>query len=66
MKELQMRETERKSRIKEEAEIKAKVERENRDIYLEQIRLKAQEGRVTTLESIKYVKGISADLFKHL
>ncbi len=56
MKELQMREVERKNRIKEEAEIKAKVERENRDIYLEQIRLRAQEGRVTTLESIKYEK----------
>lgn len=54
MKELQMREAERKNRVKEEAEIKAKVERENRDIYLEQIRLRAQEGRVTTLESIKY------------
>ena len=52
-KEMQMRELERKNRIKEEAEVKAKVERENRDIYLEQLRVKAQESRVTTLESIK-------------
>ena len=52
-KEMQMREAERKNRIKEEAEVKAKVERENRDIYLEQLRVKAQESRVTTLESIK-------------
>lgn len=48
-----MREQDRKNRIKEEAEVKAKVERENRDIYLEQLRVKAQESRVTTLESIK-------------
>ncbi|XP_021947806.1 ATPase family AAA domain-containing protein 3A homolog [Folsomia candida] len=58
MKELQMREAERKNRVKEEAEIKAKVERENRDIYLEQIRLRAQEGRVTTLESIKTIGSV--------
>lgn len=32
---------------------KAKVERENRDLTLEQIRLKAQENRITVLESIK-------------
>ena len=39
-----------------EAELrgKAKVERENRDIYLEQIKLKAQERRETLLEGIKY------------
>ncbi|CAG7830719.1 unnamed protein product, partial [Allacma fusca] len=54
-KELQMRELERKNRVKEEAEVKAKVERENRDIYLEQLRVKAQESRVTTLESIKTI-----------
>ncbi|XP_066261669.1 ATPase family AAA domain-containing protein 3A homolog [Euwallacea similis] len=34
---------------------KAKVDRENRDLTLEQIRLKAQENRVTVLESIKTV-----------
>lgn len=38
-----------------EAEMKARaiVERENRDIYLEQIKLKAAENRTTVLESIK-------------
>ncbi|CAL8110523.1 unnamed protein product [Orchesella dallaii] len=57
-KEMQMREHERKNRIKEEAEVKAKVERENRDIYLEQLRVKAQESRVTTLESIKTIGSV--------
>lgn len=38
-----------------EAEMKARavLERENRDIYLEQIKLKAAENRATVLESIK-------------
>lgn len=38
-----------------QAELKgrAQVERENRDIYLEQIKLKAQEQRQTILESLK-------------
>ena len=31
------------------------MERENQDLALEQIRLKAAEQRVTVLESIKYV-----------
>lgn len=31
---------------------KAQVERENRDIYMEQIKLKAQENRQTILEGI--------------
>ena len=40
-----------------QAELKgrAQVERENRDIYLEQIKLKAQEQRQTILEGIKYL-----------
>lgn len=40
-----------------QAELKgrAQVERENRDIYLEQIKLKAQEQRQTVLESLKYI-----------
>lgn len=40
-------------RIEAEMRARAVVERENRDIYLEQIKLKAQENRVTVLESIK-------------
>ena len=32
---------------------KAKVDRENQDLFLEQIRVKAGEQRTTTLESIK-------------
>lgn len=58
----------RKKTIEQEAELKyqyemkklqaelkgrAQVERENRDIYLEQIKLKAQEQRQTVLESLK-------------
>ena len=38
-----------------EAELKGKgqVERDNREIYLEQIKLKAEEQRKTVMESIK-------------
>ena len=32
---------------------RAKIERENKDLYLEQIRLKAAEQRDTVLQSIK-------------
>ena len=40
-------------RIEAEAVAKAKVERENQDLYLEQIRLRAKESRNTVMESIK-------------
>ncbi|CAG9768258.1 unnamed protein product [Ceutorhynchus assimilis] len=40
-------------KVEAELRAKAKVDRENRDLTLEQIRLKAQENRVTVLESIK-------------
>merc|ERR1719419_1024373 len=40
-------------RIEAETKAKAKVERENQDLYLEQIRLKAKEHRGTVLESIQ-------------
>ena len=39
-------------RIKAEVEAKGKMDRENRDINLERIRLEAQERRKTILESI--------------
>lgn len=39
-----------------EMRARAKAERDNRDLTLEQIRLKAQENRVTVLESIKWVQ----------
>ncbi len=40
-------------RIEAEALAKSKIERENQDLYLEQIRLKAKENRNTVMESIK-------------
>jgi len=40
-------------RIEAETKAKAKIERENQDLYLEQIRLKAKEHRGTILESIQ-------------
>ena len=45
-------------RIEAEIRGKAKVERENRDINLEQIRLKASEKRKTTLESITTIGSV--------
>ena len=40
-------------KVQAEATARAKAERENRDINLEQIRLKAMERRKTVLESIQ-------------
>lgn len=51
--EMELRNKNEMKRIEAELTAKAKIERENRDIRLEQIRLKASENRVTVLESIK-------------
>lgn len=40
-------------RIEAETVAKAKIERENQDLYLEQIRLRAKESRSTVMEGIK-------------
>lgn len=51
--EMELREKNKLRAIEAEARAKAQADRENRDINLEQIRLKAAENRVTILESIK-------------
>ncbi|XP_061392428.1 ATPase family AAA domain-containing protein 3A homolog [Musca vetustissima] len=51
--EIEMKEKNRLKLLEHEMRVKAKVDRENRDINLEQIRLKAQEQRTTILEGIK-------------
>lgn len=51
--EMDLREKNKMKLLEAELRAKAKVERENRDLTMEQIRLKAQENRVTVLESIK-------------
>ncbi|XP_067634220.1 ATPase family AAA domain-containing protein 3A homolog [Eurosta solidaginis] len=51
--EIEMKEKNRLKLLEHEMRIKAKVDRENRDINLEQIRLKAQEHRKTVLEGIR-------------
>lgn len=51
--EMELREKNKLKTIEAEAKARAKAERENRDITLEQIRLKAVEQRTTILESIK-------------
>lgn len=51
--EMEMREKNKLKLLEAEMRAKAKVERENRDLTLEQIRLKAQESRITILEGIK-------------
>jgi len=38
---------------------RAKIERENKDIKLEKIRVKAAEQRETVLQSIKWVLGLN-------
>ncbi|CAO1406067.1 unnamed protein product [Diamesa serratosioi] len=51
--EMSLREKNKMKLLEAELRAKAKVDRENRDLTLEQIRLKASENRVTVLESIK-------------
>lgn len=51
--EMELREKNKLKILEAEMRAKAKVERENRDLTLEQIRLKAQESRITILEGIK-------------
>lgn len=51
--EMELREKNKMKLLEAELRAKAKVDRENRDLNLEQIRLKAQENRITVLESIK-------------
>lgn len=51
--EIEMKEKNKLKLLEAELRAKAKIDRENRDLTLEQIRLKAQENRVTVLESIK-------------
>ncbi|GJQ69912.1 putative ATPase family AAA domain-containing protein [Trypoxylus dichotomus] len=51
--EMDLRHKNEMKRVEAELRAKAKVDRENRDLTLEQIRLKASENRVTVLESIK-------------
>uniref|UniRef100_A0A1B0EZA1 AAA+ ATPase domain-containing protein n=1 Tax=Phlebotomus papatasi TaxID=29031 RepID=A0A1B0EZA1_PHLPP len=51
--EIEMKEKNKLKLLEAELRAKAKVDRENRDINLEQIRLKAQEHRETVLEGIK-------------
>lgn len=52
--EMELRHKNEMKRVEAELKAKAKVDRENRDLTLEQIRLKASENRITVLESIKY------------
>ena len=51
--EMEMKHKHEMSQVEAKMRAKGKVERENRDINLEQIRLKAAEKRKTVLESIQ-------------
>lgn len=51
--EMDLRHKNEMKKLDAELRAKAKVDRENQDLNLEQIRLKAAEHRVTVLESIK-------------
>merc|ERR1712223_2260209 len=64
--EMEMRAQADMKRIEAETTAKAKIERENQDLYLEQIRLKAKESRSTTMEGIRTagsVLGAGAEAF---
>ncbi|KAF5300749.1 hypothetical protein FQA39_LY10994 [Lamprigera yunnana] len=51
--EMELRSQNEMKKIEAELRAKAKADRENRDIILEQIKVKASENRLTVLESIK-------------
>ncbi|XP_023019750.1 ATPase family AAA domain containing bor [Leptinotarsa decemlineata] len=51
--EMELRHKNEMKKVEAELKAKAKIDRENRDLTLEQIRLKAEENRITVLESIK-------------
>lgn len=51
-------------RIEAEMKGRAHVERENRDIYLEQIKVKAAEQRITVLDSIRTAGQVLGEGFK--
>lgn len=53
--EMEMRHKNELKRVEAEWLAKAKADRENQDLTLNQIRLKAAENRTTVLESIKCV-----------
>lgn len=51
--EMELRHKNEMKKLEAELKAKAKIDRENQDLNLEQIRLKASENRLTVLESIK-------------
>lgn len=51
--EMELRHQNEMKKVEAELKAKAKIDRENRDITLEQIRLKAEQNRITVLEGIK-------------
>ncbi|KAK0079121.1 hypothetical protein PV325_001700 [Microctonus aethiopoides] len=51
--EMELRHKNEMKKLTAELQAKAKIDRENQDLSLEQIRLKASENRLTVLESIK-------------
>lgn len=51
--EMELRHKNDMKKLEAELHAKAKVDRENQDLYIEQIKVKAAENRATVLESIK-------------
>lgn len=56
--EMDLRHQNEMKRVEAEVKAKAKMDRENRDLTLEQIRLKAEQNRITVLEGIKGVGSV--------
>ena len=51
--EMELRHKSEMKRLEAEMRAKAQIKRENRDLTLEKIKLKAEENRTTIIESIK-------------
>lgn len=54
--EMSMRSKAEQEKVKAKMKARAEFERENHDLIMEQIRVKAAENRKTVLESIRYVR----------
>lgn len=62
--EMELRHKNDMKKLEAELRAKAKIDRENQDLYIEQIKVKAAENRATVLESIKTAGAVFGEGFK--
>ncbi|XP_037512348.1 ATPase family AAA domain-containing protein 3 [Rhipicephalus sanguineus] len=62
--EMELRHKNDMKKLEAELRAKAKIDRENQDLYIEQIKVKAAENRATVLESIKTAGAVFGEGFR--